>query len=413
MRRSPKSVSQRLSSESQRLIHLAQALMRACSRLEERAWERDLDTHVQKLLRNDHQDSIEAALDTLFKSRSDAYDVLMDAVETACESCLLEHDGQQYEALLIAAPILAWTRFSIPSGPISADMTMTLSAHLYAHVLAPDAKLALAPMLYSIDQLPRNHVQTFATVRRMAQHALSGTQPKPAAGNQETVPFLADVRYLLAVAVAPLGAPLFRWQASANPAEREEALMQWRTQAQPNIERLMPGCGIELMRPDAYFTSCREADKSIRPASIRAAVHYLTHTLNVAPERLSAIIGGFGEPDGAARIDEFRISFALRPRAEVVYGVVWPLYGDEDAAGEPQETGPRTALTRASQWRSPLEEIVALLQESGIVHIKCHDDFFPVEFCDDCGAPLCCDLDGDLVHPEMPEDITESTPHLH
>jgi hypothetical protein len=278
-------------------------------------------------------------------------------------------------------------------------------------VLAPDVKLSLAPMLYSIDQLPRSHVQTFATTRRMAQAALAGAAPKPAAANQETVPFLADVRYLLAVAVVPLGAPVFRWQAAGNPAQREEVLTQWQAQVQPNIERLLPGCGIELMRPDAYFMSCREADKRIRPASIRAAVHYLTHTLSVEPERLSAIIGGFGEPNGAARVDEIRISFALRPKADVVYGVVWPLYGDEDADSEAQEPGLRAP--RMGEARAPLDEIVALLQESGIVHIKCHDEFFPVEFCDDCGSPLYCDLDGDLVHPEMPEDIPEAAPHLH
>src|SRR3546814_1641136 len=45
---------------------------------------------------------------------------------------------------------------------IPADMVMTLSAHLHAHVLAPDTKLAMAPTLFSIDQLPRTNADTFA-----------------------------------------------------------------------------------------------------------------------------------------------------------------------------------------------------------------------------------------------------------
>ena len=116
--------------------------------------------------------------------------------------------------------------------------------------------------------------------------------------------------------------------------EQQNALAQWRVQAMPNIARLLPGCGIELLLPEAYYVACREADKQIRPALIRAAVHYLTHTLGTEPQDLSAIIGGFGEESIDNRVDEYRVSFALRQHPDVVYGIVWPLYGQEDAEAE-------------------------------------------------------------------------------
>lgn len=407
MRRSFKGSSARLSADSQRMIALSKAIIQASSRVEERSWERELDTLLHKALRLGHQADIDAALDQLFKSKSEAYEALMDSVEAVSESCVVEHDGKQYQALLIAAPVLAWTRFAIASGPFSPDMQLTLSAQLQAHVLAADTQLSMAPLLYSIDQLPKTHADTFALTHRMAQSALARTPLRPPTTVPETAPFLADTRYLLAVVVAPLDAPLFRWQEAVNPAERTAALEQWQAQGKPSVERLLPGCGIELLLPDAYFISCRMADKEIRPASVKAAVHYLTHTLNIGPEELSAVIGGFIDPLGEGRIDEYRVSFVLRPNTEVVYGLVWPLYGEEDALeAVPGSTDTDTPGT-------PVQQIIGLLREAGVVHVKRHEELFPMEFCDDCGAPLYCDLEGELVHAEMPEEASQAPSHLH
>lgn len=415
MRRSSQSSSQKLSADSQRLVTFAQAIVQSASRLEERAWERSLDTLLQKLLKSDHQNTIDAALDTLFKVESGAYDVLMEAIEAASESCVIEHEGVRYEALLIAAPILAWTRFSIASGPVAADMLMTLAAHLNGHLLAPGTKLAMAPTLFAIDQLPRTHAETLATTQRMAQAALKGSALKPLVNPPPTAPFLADTRYLLATVVAPAGEALFRWQATQNLAEREDALGQWRAQALPTITRLLPGCGIELLLPEAYFAACREADRQIRPASIRAATHYLTHTLSVEAKDLRAVIGSFGdEPDG--RIDEYRVGFTPEDSADVVYGIVWPLYGPEDEEKPGEETGTvfgiPTALAGAER-PSSIAEILSLLQGCGITTIKRHTERFPMEFCEDCGAPLYPDPEGELVHAEMPDDAPQGPGHFH
>lgn len=396
---------------------LAQGVVQAGSRLEARAWENALDAQTHKLLKSHHQAAIDHALDHLFTIEPDGYDALMEAVEAASESVVIEHDGQQFDALLIALPILAWTRFSIASGPIAADALDTLAAHLYAHVLAGDTRLAMAPMLYAIDQLPRTPADTYALTHKMAQSALKGEPVRVAASTPETAPFLADTRYLLAAAVVPSGTPLFRWQASLDLRDRAHALEQWQAQALPNVVRLLPGCGIDLLLPQAYYMACREADRNIRPASIRAAVHYLTHTLEIEADAIQAVIGAFGEDAADERIDEYRIGFLLADDTEVLYGIVWPLYGAEDAeqlirANLPDAvTGSVPAVSGIAA--APIDEILGLLEESGIRRVHQHDERFPLEFCDDCGAPLYPDLEAELVHAEMPEDVPQATTHFH
>ena len=334
MRRPSKDSSNKLSAESQRLSSIAQAIVQSASRVEERTWERQLDTQLQKLLKTNHQESIDAALNGLFKDDLAAYDVLMDGVEAVSESSTMveqANDGAEvsWQALLVAAPILAWTRFSIGSGPIPAELVTTLSAHFSAHLLAEGTQIAMAPTLYAIDQLPRTHAETYALTHKLAQAAHKGTSVKPAVRAQETAPFLADTRYLLVTIVAPVGAPLFRWQEPQHQinfeAERASALLAWREQATANIARLLPGCGVEMLLPEAYYVACREADKAIRPVSIRAAVHYLTNTLDLEASDLRAVIAGFGEDAADGQTDEYRVGFTLRQSPEVVYGIVWPL----------------------------------------------------------------------------------------
>ena len=95
MRRPSKDSSNKLSAESQRLSSIAQAIVQSASRVEERTWERQLDTQLQKLLKTNHQESIDAALNALFKDDLAAYDVLMDGVEAVSESSTMveQQDG--------------------------------------------------------------------------------------------------------------------------------------------------------------------------------------------------------------------------------------------------------------------------------------------------------------------------------
>lgn len=415
MRRSPKTPSRKFSADSQRLATLAQAMVQAASRIEQRNWENRLDSALEKLLSGNQQQLIDSALDHLFHTDLAAYDGLLDAVEANSASCVITHEGQQHDALLMAIPILAWTRFSIPAGPISAELQQTITAHLHGHVLAADARVAVAPMLFAIDQLPRSYCDTYLLTHRMAQAALSGMALQMPTDLPETAPFLADTRFVLLTVTAPTGMPLLCWQEEASGtnllASTQAVLAQWQAQAGPNLQRLFPGCGTELLLPEAYYVACRDADKKIRPVSIRAAVHYLTHALTIEAAQIAAVVAGFGEESNDMGIDEYRISFTVADNPDVFYGVVWPLYDEESGEDEMQAMPLRRPAAAAPV--SPLQQIVSLLREAGITRITKPEILFTPEFCDDCGAPLFCDHAEELVHAEMPDDTPQSGTHLH
>jgi hypothetical protein len=397
-------IAKRLPPDADKLVGLSLALFASGSRVEDRFWEAKLDALLAKIVRNGNQTTLDAALDHLQQNHPDAYGALADMAETHSESFVVEYDGVPYEALLVAAPVLAWTRYVIPSGTLKADSVEALRAHLQAHVLAGDTRVALAPFLYSIDQLPRHHVETYRVAQQLIQAALAGTPAKINSGDlPETSPILADPRFLLAVVAAPVGAPLFRWQEEENGAriERGQCLEQWATQGGANLAQVLPGCEFECLLPDAYYSACRDADERVRPHTVRTAIRYLFDTTGAAPQELRAVVAGFGE----RRIDEYRIGFTRRGSNDVVYGVVWPLYG--------RENGELSGEEEAEDADGPLEEIIALLKEAGVSDIRRHAGRFEPEYCDDCGVPLYADPLGEIVHAEMPEDAEPAQPHFH
>jgi hypothetical protein len=230
-----------LSPDAERLVTLALGLANAGSRIEDRFWERQLRRRLEKLLDGGHAQPIHDALDRLHQTDKEAYGALIESVEECAETVDLEIDGRPWQALLVAAPLVAWTRFRIPSGPLSADLTQTLTAHWYAHILADGAQLRVLPMLYSIDQLPREQVELRRLTRRLAAALASSSSVRlDFKAMPETAEMLADTRFLLAVAAAPEGEPLFRWQETErnDHVGRVQCLEQWVSQARPNLEPL-------------------------------------------------------------------------------------------------------------------------------------------------------------------------------
>ena len=316
-------IAKRLPPDADKLVGLSLSLFASGSRIEDRFWEARLDTLLSKIVRNGNQTALDAALDHLQLKFPDAYGALADMAETQSESFAVDIDGVPHDALLIAAPVLAWTRYSIPSGPLKADIADALRTQLQAHVMADGARVSVSPYLYSIDQLPRHHVETSRVAQQLIQTVLGQAPARlNLADLPETSPILADPRFLLAMAIVPTGSALFRWQEEADGVrvERGQCLEHWATQGGATFAAILPGCEFECLLPDAYYSACRDADEQVRPHSVRTAVRYLFDTLGTAPDELRAVIAGFGEQ----RIDEYRIGFTRRGSNEVIYGVVLP-----------------------------------------------------------------------------------------
>ena len=300
-----------------------------------------------------------------------------------------------WQALLVAAPIVVWSKYAIPSGVIARDHADTLQVHLQAHVLAQGARVAMVPYLYSIDQLPRHFSELRKLAARLADGAVTGEVPRlDLARLPDTAHLLADTRFLVACAAVPRGSALFRWQEDASGhAGRAGSLEQWISQARPTLSRLLPGCVFECLLPDAYYVNCRESDRRVRPFGIRAATAFLENALGAKPADLQAVVAGFGEE----RIDEYRIAFSVIGETDVAHGVVWPLYGREDENARP----------------GPLDEVTTQLAEVGVTEVKKLAATFAPEYCEDCGAPLFANGDGEIVHAELPEEADTQAAHFH
>ena len=395
--------SQRASPDVERLVADAISLAASGSQMEDRFWEERLNVRLMRLLKSQNQNVIDAALDQTFRINTVAFEVLADSAETLAESLTIEHEGQSWDVLLLALPIVAHTRYQIPSGALPLNVIESTAAALHNSIASTDARLAIVPWLYSIDQMPHSHCQTRLLTEALATAAISSSEVKLELREMsETIAVLADPRFIIAAVAAPSGAPLFRWQAEApTRQERGVSLIGWQNTMKEPIASLLPGCEFELLLPVAYFTNCRLADKQVRPLSIRAGVNFLESTLGVLPAGLSCVVGAFGEEQA----DEYRISFSLKGSPEVVYGVIWPLYDRESVAND--------ALNDLSDDESPMKRIADALHEAGVEDVFRHAMLFDPELCDDCGAPLFPDRSGDAVHAELPDDAPTQQPLFH
>lgn len=390
MKRTPFSRRGGLTRDAERLARLASGLSESGSRVEDRYWEQRLELVVGTLLESGNNDALNAALDQLYRDNGRAYDALADVIEARAESGVPAVGKADYDCIMIAAPVLSWSRYSIPSGSIAPQVLANLRVQLQGHVVAAQARLSLADVLYSPDQLPRSYVETAGLAGRLVKAAIESrdlaidTKSLP-----ETAQFLSDMRYVLGAIAAPRGQALFAWQ--EEKVSREIVSQQWCTQGGACLQPLFQACAHEALLPDAYHAACRNADRQARPYSLRASVAFLQTTLNVQPDALRAVVGACHDK----RLEEYRIAFTRKTTNDVLHGVVWPMLDSEDESSD------------------TLAQIEAVLRDCGLAEVLALEHAIPLEYCDDCGAPLYPDPEGQPVHAEMPEDSQARPSQLH
>jgi hypothetical protein len=183
------------------LTRLAMGLALSASRIEDRYWETRLTEQVARLLSERNEDALNAALDHLWRDNPQAYDELADFIEAGVECGLPNPNDKTPDAVVFAAPLLAWSRFSIPAGPIPANLLETVKTQLGAHVLGAKARIALADYLFSPDQLPRAYVEARDLADDLGEAALAGKDLKlEAEAMAQTDSFLSDTRYIIGIA---------------------------------------------------------------------------------------------------------------------------------------------------------------------------------------------------------------------
>ncbi len=390
MKRTRFSARHRLSRDAAELQRLAAALADSGGKLEDRFWEKQLAELLDNLLQSGHETDINAALDQLFEANASAHDQLADMIEARAETMQIEIHGQVFDVQLFAAPLLAWSRFSIPAAPLPAGILNALAVQLGAHVFSAQAKIAMADFLFSPDQLPRSYCDTWQLTQALGQACLAdGVLKVDTTGMPETNRFLSDNRYLVGAIAIPTGAPMYRW--NETDGNKEVSLREWNKQGGPNLSGILPGCVWQLILPDAYHGACRNADKASRPYSLKASVAFLQTQLGMMPADMRAVVG----PCYDRKMEEYRISLGPRDSDDVYHGIVWPLLGNEDESTD------------------AAGEIESILRESGVQEVLFLDHHFPMEFCEDCAAPLFPNREGEMAHAELPEQANETPQVLH
>ena len=268
-------------------------------------------------------------------------------------------------------------------------MLDNLRAQLAGHIAAREARVAVADFLYAIDQLP----EAFGEVRRLTEQlgdaAAEGIalhiDPRK---QREPIGMLADTRYLILAVAVPSGAPLFHWQElGVDPDAKIGALSAFREQAASVLQPILTGCRYRVLSPTAFHSALRFADRELREFSLEAAVAYLKLAYDFAPSMLAAAAGLFEDPQGNSG-GEVRIGLAKATDDDaVIEGVVWPLLGDDED--------------------QTMEDVEKALRALGISRVVMHTHRFPLEFCDDCGAPMFPNAAGHVVHAEPPDEAED------
>ena len=373
----------RLSRDAERLAWLAQGLADSGSRLEDVWLEAEIGALIEKQLKTADEDALNQAMDRLRETNPRAYDVLADQIEAACE---VSRTGEQTR-LLIAVPVLAWSRYAIPTRTVPKNVLDTLRVQLSSHILGAEARLNFADYLFSPDQLPQGYTDTWAFAEALYAAAAAGQDMHIDAGElPESQMFVSDVRYLIGVVQVPTGRPVFRW--NEVDGGRAAALVNWREQGGPSLQSLLTGSIYEVLTPDAYFSAWRQADMETRPFALKAAVAYLQSLFNLPANRIRAVAAPYYEHG----LEEWRVSFLRAGSDDVVHGVTWPMLGSDV---ESADIG---------------AEIETLLNSTGIGEVRILNTRMPVDSCDDYGAPLFPSPDAENVHAELPEEIQDAPP---
>lgn len=389
MRRTRHTSRARQSADAVTLIKLAKRLSESGTHLEDRLWQRRLIELINERLARGLGDVIEGALENLGQARNPAYEDLADLAESCAESLTLEIEGQTHDAVLLSLPVLAWSRYQLPTATLAQGVVRNLAAQLAGHIAAQDARITVADMLYSIDQLPESLDEVRKTATSLAAAALEGERlhidPKTL---REPLALLADSRYVLVLITVPQGQPLYHWQETGvDPDAKSKAIEAFCQQAHAVLAPLFTGCRYQVLPPNSYHAALREADRELRAFSLEAALGFLKLAFDLSPARLQATVAAY-EDKG---IEEMRIGIgALGDDDNVIEGIVWPLLGDDDEQAQ--------------------EAIDTALRSHGIGRITQHAHRFPLEYCDDCGAPMFPNPAGHSVHTEPPEQAEQMSP---
>lgn len=353
-------------------------------------WERQflvdaLFKKVEGRLKRADDVTLEESLNFLADEAPNAHDILADIIEAASEIPSTTPAFKDMHCQLIACPILAWSRYSVPSGKLSREFLRDFSHILLENVASGDVKhLIVGNFLLSPDELPQSFSQIYAWANRFADKKKDSQKISVLDLKVKDVPkneFLSDVRFVVGLLVAEKGKSFFAWQDDIK-ITRELVAQIWNEKSRAVFGSVFVGAMYQPVLPASFNAACRQSDLESRGYALDSAILFLKATLHILPEQMRVIVAYCYSREG----EEYRISLATQ-HGHVLYGVVWPMLPGENDEGE------------------VLTNIQEIAKKHRILGFNVLNVRQPLEFCDDCGSPLFPNLAGEFLHPQMPQHV--------
>ncbi|MCF0253294.1 MAG: DUF2863 family protein [Duodenibacillus sp.] len=373
--------------DAEEFIRLARLLAESGSDLEDAFVEDELRAHCQASLDRLQDAAIEQALARLKDEAGSAYDDLLALAEEASQARVDETGAH----LLILIPVFAWSRYTLPFGHLATYAMRKLGA-AYLKRYTTGARIAVGNCLLSAEHIP----ERLTHVRRLLNGLVAEMKPGEDVAVVDVRSLLtsnppndfSDSRYIVAAISADAPEGLFYARGSTY-IERARALMDFALEAHDILETELIGSVFEIQAPNAFYAAWRQTETAMRVFAVRSLVDF-AGCMGVEPARAVATAGIFrrqGAEEGDPQDGDYevRISIGSADDPEAVCaGVVWSCLSEE-----PESTQGFAA---------------DVLAACGVQRIVTPDQEFPMEWCEDCGAPLYATPSGNIAHVEEPSE---------
>ncbi|MFO7578916.1 MAG: DUF2863 family protein [Nitrosomonas halophila] len=384
------------------LVKVARGLAQSSSRIEDAFWEKRLDGVVQSLLAASDDQTLQLALDRLQDLEPEVYAEILYAIEASVECTKWMEADQEYDVLLFAMPILAWSQRqdAIPCGMVSDSLIADLQALLTTLVFAKGTRITLTNYMLCPQQIRGHYHFLYDLAQQLRPVAVAGQSVMhlgvPVPGKIDASP---GIRFVVGAAATPRGEAIFCWQnirGHARLADKfqvdEPEIEGWQTEVDKLLQALFPDCAVRSVMPDAFFAGARTAAHLIRPFSVYACLDYLIAS-GIAMDSLTAVIA----PVLGELHHEYRISLIYTKTGEVLHGIIWSLANNE-SAGMPV-----------------ISEIQAILHECGITRMVVLGNIHDLEPDSETEYASCLfpNLEGKMVKKSRMSDFKELSGYLH
>jgi Protein of unknown function (DUF2863) len=397
---------------------ICEMLKNASSAIEASHYEKQLESATLDCMLN-HNDALEKFLQTLGEAGppsedADVHAPIFDAIRTLSESITVNHVGEEWAFLLIAAPVICHSSAALPKS-LNASTTKKINAIFARTVAAKNTLHAFLPGLYAEDELPFPSLARRSLICDLTQAVLEKTPLNRDDLDVTSNPYYDDIgdlsqRFLIGVIGMKVSPEfpypgLFQWNSSnrkatftTQAATKLTAETAWSTGIIEVLSQIIPNARLETSLPAGASHAISVAASRLRPHQLMALLRMVASFEHRDMQSLRVSIAPFGENYPL----EYRIGILDDVGGEVIDGMAWQISSFDPSVAENIEDSAAVVARNA---------ITQCLKMVGCKHVYEFTDLCKFEDCEDCGSPLYLNRHQELCHPT--HAARETTAHSH